>query len=456
MYAKAVPSLARPRLVLAAGVVAWLTCAVLGWALGTPIGHDEAQYALAARDLLAGEPLRWSYLSIGMVVLSVPGVLLGLSELAARALPVLSGLLFVLAATRLSRRAFGEAAAAWLPAVLAASTCIARRGAENLSDLPATACLLLVLALVLGELCGERGPRWRLVAAAPLAVAAFTLRYGSILPLAVIALASAVIGARAIGRRPGPALATVGLGLVLVAPHLLWSHHQTGSALGILHESSATIPAELGLWRYLTANPLTYYGTVTTPLLLLGLASLWRRRDRATVLLWLVAVADIVVVGLTTHAQSRYILLGLTLLLALGTREAVTLLGATSRPLRTLAVAALVTAWLGVLLGLVRIDRSRRAAFEPVQAAGAAIRRDAAGAPCSVLGRRTMQLEWWSGCTSELYTDEGMVQRRQVYVVVQHGLPEQPPLEVLPGARRLVLHREGRLTVTALSPAPAR
>lgn len=442
------------RFVLAAGVGAWLVCAVFAWALCTPIGHDEAQYALAARDLLAGEPLRWSYLSIGMVVLSVPGVLLGQSELAARAVPVLAGLAFVLAATRLTRSALGQATAAWIPAVLAASTCIARRGAENLSDLPATACLLLALAVVIDELVlsPSRGPSWRLVVAAPLAVAAFTLRYGSVLPLAVIAAAAVGFGARAIARRPGPAIATVGLGLVLTAPHLLWAHHQTGSALGILRESSAAIPAELGLWRYLTANPLTYYGTVTTPLLLLGLASIWRRRDRVSVLLWVVAVADIIVVGLTTHAQSRYILLGLVLLLALGTRDAVALLHSAPRSLRSVAVGALGLAWLGVLLGLAPLDHSRRAAFEPVQAAGAAIRRDAAGAPCSVLGRRTMQLEWWSGCTSVLHTYEDMLQQRKVYVVVQHGLPEQPALESLPGTRRLVLHRVGQLTVAALSP----
>lgn len=439
-------------MVLVAGLGAWLACAVLTWALATPIGHDEAQYALAARDLLAGEPLRWSYLSIGMVILSMPGVALGHGELAIRAVPVVTGLVFVLAATRLARRALGERAAAWLPFVLAASVCVARRSSENLSDLPATACLLLLVTLLLEEISREGGPSWRLVAAAPLAAAAFTLRYGSILPIAVIIASVLLVGGRAVARRPGPALATVAVGALLAVPHLLWAHHQTGTALGILHDSSAIIPAELGLWQYLTANPFSYYGTVATPLMLLGLASLWRRRDRARALLWLVAVADIVVVGLTTHAQSRYILLGITLLLVLGIGEACTLLERAPRALRALAAATVVFAWLGVLLGLAHTDRNRRVAFEPVQAAGAVIREDAAGAPCAVLGRRTMQLEWWSGCSSELYTDENMLQRRKVYVVVQHGLPEQPPLEAFPGTRRVVLHREGQLTVTALAP----
>lgn len=445
-----------PRLVLVAGVAAWLTCALLTWALATPIGHDEAQYSLAAQDLLAGEPLRWSYLSIGMVFLSMPGVVLGHGELAIRLVPVVSGLVFVLAATRLARSTLGERAAAWLPFALAASMCVARRSSENLSDLPATACLMLLLTLLFEEISRDDGPSWRLVAAAPLAAAAFTLRYGSILPIAVIIVSTLLVGGRAAVRRPGPVLATVAAGALLAVPHLLWAHHQTGSALGILHDSSAIIPAERGLWHYLTANPFSYYGTVTTPLMLLGLASLWRRRDRPHALIWLVAVADIVVVGLTTHAQSRYILLGITLLLALGLGEACSLLSRGPRTLRLLAAATVAIAWVGVLVGLAHTDRNRRVAFEPVQAAGAAIRKDAEGAPCSVLGRRTMQLEWWSGCSSELYTEENTLHRRKVYVVVQHGLPEQPPLDTFPGTRRVVLHREGQLTVTALAPSSTR
>src|SRR5215207_4042871 len=110
---------ARIRLVLAIGLTAWIAGAVAIWLSAPPLGHDESQYAISAKDLLAGEPERLFNLSKGMTFVALPGVLAGGSELALRFVPLLLGVGFVLAAWQVARRAFGEATAAWTVVALA-------------------------------------------------------------------------------------------------------------------------------------------------------------------------------------------------------------------------------------------------------------------------------------------------------------------------------------------------
>src|SRR5688572_28308984 len=105
------------------------------------MGHDESQYAIAARDALAGDAPRWFYLSRGMTVVAAPGLWLGASELALRFVPLLLGVGFVLATWTLARRVVGATAAAWALVVLAGTRCVVRWSTELLSDVPAAACL---------------------------------------------------------------------------------------------------------------------------------------------------------------------------------------------------------------------------------------------------------------------------------------------------------------------------
>src|SRR5262245_49781322 len=93
----------------AAGLGAWIVNAAILWLSGAPLGHDEAQYALAAKDALAGESPRWFYLSKGMTLVAAPGVAAGGSEIALRTMPFLFGIGFVLALAQVARAAFGPA-----------------------------------------------------------------------------------------------------------------------------------------------------------------------------------------------------------------------------------------------------------------------------------------------------------------------------------------------------------
>jgi 4-amino-4-deoxy-L-arabinose transferase-like glycosyltransferase len=439
------------RTVLAAGVAGWLGVVVLTWLAKAPLGHDETQYAIAAQDVLDGVPARWGYLSVGMNALALPGVLAGGGDLALRIMPALAGLAFLLAAAWLARRAFGDAAAAWTVAVLAATWSVARRAAELLSDLPAAACLLAGTAIVVTELVREPAPRRRLVLAAPCLAAAFYLRYGSVLAIAAIGGAALVVGGRAALRRPWTSLATIALFVLLLVPHFLSAIATTGSALGVLRMSSDVLGeahVAQSLVTYATSNPFTYYGAVTAPVMIAGLVAIRRARDRRVLLLWLIAVADIVAVGLTPVAQPRYIFLGIVLLVILGVDELRCHLRwidarrpAAGRALAGLATAAVAASWIVVVASVHLLDGSRVKRMTPLLAAMDAIRDDARGAPCEVIGRRTTQLQWYTGCIAAYLASPETLARVRVYLVHEPNAAHQPTLEGRPGVPRAVLER---------------
>ena len=445
---------------LAAGLAAWLAGAALVWLAAPPLGHDEAQYAIAAQDVLDGAPARWDYLSIGMNAIAIPGVLAGGGELALRLLPALLGLAFVLAAARLARGAFGEAVAAWTVAVLAASFSIARRAAELLGDLPAAACLLAGTAIVVAELTRDPAPRRRLVLAAPCLAAAFYLRYGSVLAIAAIGGAALVAGWRPLSRRPWTALSAAALLALLLAPHFLAARAATGSPLGILRASSDVLEtAHTGpaLVTYATSNPFVYYGAVTAPVMLAGLAAIRRGRDRRVRLLWLIAAGDILAVGLLPVAQPRYLFFAIALLVILGTDELHRWIAArppaARRALGRGAAAAVALSWLVVAIALSRLEDVRRGRMAGTLAAVAAIRADARGAPCEVIARHTTQLQWYTGCVAVYTADLETLARRRVYLVREPRGPHQPELAGRPGVPRTILD-DPDVTVTRYDPPP--
>jgi len=97
--------------------------------------------------------------------------------------------------------------------------------------------------------------------------------------------------------------------------------------------------------------------------------------------------------------------------------------------------------WVTVVIGMYLLAGSRAARTRPTLAAVAAIRADARGAPCDVIGRRTTQLQWYSGCVAILGADLEALARRRVYLVHEPGQPHQPELGGRPGVPRAILER---------------
>lgn len=425
---------------------------------GTEIlGHDEVRYAITARDWLAGHAVRWNYVPYGMNLIAAPGVAAGGSPHALRAVSVALGLGFVLAAAHLARRVAGARTAAWLVATLAGMASIVKRSAELLSDLPSALCLLVAIALLVDETDRDTGPRWRIVWVAPLFAAAFYIRYGTCIPTAVIGVAVAAVGWRSIAARPAPAIATVALLAVLLVPHLAMAIRLTGSPLGIVLESSTVIGSGFAaaLVTYTTSNPFAYFG-FTAPVLIVGILSIVRIRDRRRVLLWAIAILDIVALGLTPSPAVRYIVVGVALLALLGIDAIARAIAACTPRLRAwlgaLAAVAIVAAWIATIIAANRLASTARTRAAHMLLEADAIRRDAAGAPCAVIGRHTTQLEWYSGCETVPIATADELRRRRIYVVIEAHSDWQPQLASLPSAKRIAIVDREDVTVMRLDP----
>lgn len=459
---------------LALAAATWILASVSWWLARPPLGHDEAQYVLAFGDWLAGRELRWVYLSRGMHAIAGPGVLLGGSELALRAVPLLCGLGLLAASARLAWRLFGPTTAAWTVAILATSAPLLRRSAELLSDVPAAALLLAATLILVEELVPKSqpsaGPTWRVVWVAPLFAAAFYIRYASCVPAAILGLACAVAGWRGAWRRPAPLLACVGLLLLLLVPHLLDSVRLLGSPLAMLLESQSVPRSEVsGLTTYLTAPPRTFYGTAVAALLVVGVLSIgrfaaqWRRGAadapaavdaRRGVLLWVIAIADIVAIGLTALGQMRYILVGIVLLVMLGVELGRSLMAARAvrwqRAALAVALPGLAALWVLAVLAVARHGQGRGRLMQDTMDAIALLRRDAAGRRCHFLAAAYTQLEWYTGCNGHHFSVADAHARGEVvYFVANQSWQPSPAERALP--HRVILERAG-LQVLRLEP----
>ncbi|HEU4729318.1 MAG TPA: glycosyltransferase family 39 protein [Kofleriaceae bacterium] len=380
------------RRLLVAALLAWAIVATINLVLGPPLGHDEAAFAVVARD---DWPV-WLYRSRGVVALARLGIALGGADWQLRLASTIAGLGVVLGVYAVGRAVFDARTGAWAAAVIATAHPMLLRNAQLLGDLPATAGVLAGIAVLVAELDRPAGPRWRIVLAAPAFAAAFYARYGTAPVIAIAVLAAAALWSRSIRARPLPVLAAAALFALLLVPHALHSLHWTGELLGVLR-ASAGQPRRAylgeGLVTYLTANPFAYYGALVAPLMVAGLVGLARTfRRRAPWFLGGVALGQLVALGLASHAQPRYLFIAVALLVVLGVEAA----GALARP-RT-ALALIGAAWLAAAIALVasnlRIARTRSA----ILAATAAITADRQARPCMILAGLAPQLTWYSRC----------------------------------------------------------
>jgi hypothetical protein len=440
------------KLLCLGGFAAWTANALVRWISSTPLMHDEAQYALDARDLLQGEASRWIYTSPGMQAIAVPGVIAGGDERALRLLPVLLGIGFLIAAWYTARRWFGATTAAWTVAVLGSAPQLLRASASLLSDLPSTACLLAAVAVIFSELAREDGPRRRLLFVAPLCAAAFYVRYGSCVPIAIIAVATLAFGARAIVRHPRLPLLTAGALVLLLVPHAISAMRATGSPLGVILLSAGVPRPGDGVIGYL-ADPLVAYGWLVAPVMLIGAVVI--QRNRTSLAMQVIAIAHIVALGVLTHAQPRYVFFGTVLLVIRGV-DVVRAFAPRLGRLRNAGVAAALVAvsamWIFSLYKTVRYGAIPGERIAPTMIATAAIRDDARGAACQVMGRHQTQLEWYSGCAGALVVPhEAIAAGKHVYAVWDNsGGPSQPVLDSLPGT--YVMQVPGVVAVRRLSP----
>jgi 4-amino-4-deoxy-L-arabinose transferase-like glycosyltransferase len=388
------PWLTDRRLVLAA-LAAWAAVALIGLVFGPTLGHDEAAFALAARG--AAPPGAWLYRSDGTVALARIGLALGGAEWQLRLVSTILSFGVLVAVYAVGRAAFTARTGAWAAAVLAGAHPMALRSAELLSDLPSMACLLGGIAMLISELDREDGPRWRIVAAAPLFAAGFYVRYGSA-PVATLSVAVALaLWWRAALRRPLPVLVMLATLAALAIPHLVRSLDATGTMFGILGVS-AGMPRRAyigeGLVTYLTSNPFLFYGFIVAPVMVAGLGGAFQARTKAAWYLAIVALGQLVSLGLQSHGQPRYVFVATGLLVVLGVEVV-----ARSRHARTaIGLGVVATSWVGLTIAAPIYHREVDRARAPLIEAARAISARNPGRPCAVIALIVPQLTWYSRC----------------------------------------------------------
>ena len=386
------------RRLLAIAVAAWIVTAIVNLITDPYLGYDEAAFAAVARGDASAI---WLYRSRGVTVLAEIGLAFGDASWQLRLPFVIACAAFPIAVYLLGRAAFDARTGAWAAAVLVTGHQLVARNGYILGDVPATACVVARLAVVVQELSRNDGPRWWLLCAAPAFAAAFYLRYGSAPIIAVALVLALLVWWRAVFARLRIVVATGALLVLLLVPHLLHSIESTGSMLGVLR-LSADVPRRAyvgeGLVTYVTSNPLMYYGVLVTPCLVAAFAAVAiRLRRRVPIYLVAVASAQLLVIGLQSHAQPRYVFIAVTLLAVVGVGAIRTY---TPRSFPRAMLAIIAAAWLAALIVIVYVNRSHAPTRGSVVAAADAIRRDAKE-PCVVVATAVPQLLWYSGCEVE-------------------------------------------------------
>lgn len=420
------------RRIFVAALVAWLAIVVVAWLIDGPLGHDEAAYAIGGEALLRGEPSPWLYRSVGMHAIAAIGVSAGGSDLVLRLPAVMGAVGFLVAVYVAGRRMVGGSVGAWGAAVIVGMHGLALRAHRLESDLPATACLLVGTTVLVGELEREGGPRRRMIAAAPWLAAALYLRYASCAPLAIVGVGAVLVWWRVILEHPWPFVTTAAALAALLVPHALHAIAETGSPFGIIAFSSGVPRRDYvgqGLVTYLTDNPFVLYGVLAAPVLVAGLLAIALVPGRAARFLWLVAVGQIVVLGLVSHATARYVYFALTLLTLLGV-DAIARVAARTRWRISAQVplVLVVLVWAGVMAANAW-RRGHEDWRQPVVEAAAIVRADARGRSCHVVSRRFAQVMWYAKCEAGDQTPPrdtlergGLVYR--VWVTRSPGTPE--------------------------------
>lgn len=270
---------------------------------------------------------------------------------------------------------------------------VLRRGAQLGSDIPACVFLLLVCHVLIASATRSR---WITLWLAPLGAAAYYLRYGSIVALGCLAVVFAIIWRDQLRRLLVPLILTGLLFAALLIPHVLDSIEKTGSPLGIF-----VLAGKEAHRRYL-GEGLVYYlgvwwwrdvGPVMTLLLAYGAVATIRTTDRTVRFLGLSSLAMIAVYGVSTHGESRYVLLPMVLLGLIGAQR----LGLTwrFRWLSVLSAIAVATAAVSIVV-TVNLESPRAPHLGAQMVTW--IRKNTPATPCATLSLHHRQVAWYTQC----------------------------------------------------------
>jgi len=383
---------------------------------GGTLGHDESAYALKARQWLEGTPgTGWSpHRATGMSVYGYAVLAMGGAEPGLRMLGLGATIALASGAWALAKRLADVKVAFFASIAVVAGPAVLFRGTEYLSDLPAAALLVFCMVVVWREFEDRELPGWRILWVLPLAWGAFYLRYQSALSLALLGIIMVALWWPKIRRRPAPVLMLVGLGLVGLIPHFKHSIDLRGTPWGILLNTSGAVRAYVGEGLVDYASQIAwdiagYVGPVALIAAVVGVVVSRGDRNalRRYLFLLVPAVAQVLVLGLISHGEPRFIFFPLALIVMAGIVAIDALLkvaGTTWREPVVLAFSVLLVGSLAISASQARESvASRVASNEPVELAAVEVAGIAGDLSCGVLTSYSPQITFYSGCFTEVF-----------------------------------------------------
>jgi hypothetical protein len=427
---------------LAAVALAFLAVTLVAISAGIAFGYDESVYAGLTRHWLTGAPSSgWDlHRPPGLSVLALVPQAAGLdAEWAHRLIGAAAGLGVVLAAWWAARTIGGAVAGLVAAVALAGSTPLQVESASFLTDVPSTLVLLVLAVLAWRHVRGPSPIGRSFVWLGFLAAAAFYLRYGSIVESAAIGAACAIVAPRRLVEA-WPIVAGAALAFVLaLVPHVTIALAETGTPWGILAAAGRAAGGgeSLPLLSYVRWLPWQLIGPLGAVIAVVGIigavrharTSAFARFAGVTVL---VAIAFL---GTLVHAEPRYVLFPMTLLVVLGSVEVAALVERVDWRGRAAVVSVAIACLILAAATTSTEIRTRADLFNWKRDVGVDI-ATVAGPPrlpdCSIIAADVPIMSWYSGCPADnVAWPEGLVASWRFVVDAEGDAPPPEDIGVL-------------------------
>jgi hypothetical protein len=454
-------------ILVAAGVATFVVAARTG-----QLTWDEVVYASQAQSLVSDIPsVYWSsYRPPGLPLLGTLATIGGFSEISLRAITLGLGFMALAITWAVARQLWGRWAAVFTLLAAIGSPVVLGELRQFHNDLGSSGLLILLMGLLWDQFERRPAPTRLLLAAAPLAAAAFYLRYGTVLSLTAIGVVAIVLWAPSLWRHARLVALAVALGALLLAPHLLEAVRLTGSPTGMLTQgaAAATTGSPLrAIVQFARQLPLAIAGPVATIVMVMGgvraivaVRDAWRRRGWTTEFrqhTWMLLTALLAGLGTVTvgNPNPRYLVFPLLLGLISGGGAlawAARWIGRSGPPwvrhhlaapgaLAVVAVVLAASTGFALTRSVVSVVRREPPAARSI--AGAAIRANAGGT-CYLASTSPPTLGWYSGCAVNtldrarpLLTGDS-TKPGKVYVVLLPGDDNRAEPELVDGIRAMV------------------
>ncbi len=439
---------------------------------GIPLGWDEALYASKSRSLVTDIPASiWRiYRPPGLPLIGLLGGPFGFSDASLRAVTLILGLLTLMTVWAFTRILWGALAAIIALVAVIGAPIVRLELVAFHTDLPSTGLSLLLMLLLWHEFERRPQPTSLVLAAAPIAAAAFHLRYGSVIAIGAIGTAALLLWHGPMLRSWRLIGATLLFAGVLFAPHVVQAMVGTGSPIGIITSAGEQVDTTgplVAAYQYLEWLPTQLahvlgfavivaggiLGTIT--MVLAARRRVWTPDARRYV--WLFVPAGITAVGLIlrSHPEPRYMLFPIVLGIIAGAGAVSTAfrwikaqprLATRARALDVVVVGGILLAV--VLVGLLGVRRmiALERDSEPSRwqiEIGHVIDADADG-PCTVATTVPPIIGWYSGCDAVPFSRAGMDRLlaggfvEPTYVVLSDIDERRSTLEIIGRYRTLV------------------